>query len=126
MARLESRTVVLLDVYGSLFYAGARTLQARLPDPGQAESPAVVLRLRGRILLGATVFAVLSDYAERLAANGGRLYLSGVDAAVVQQIQRNRTVEQVDGVRVFEAADVLGESSRAAYRAASRWLESQS
>jgi len=126
MARLESRTVVLLDVYGSLFYAGARTLQARLPDPGQAESPAVVLRLRGRILLGATVFAVLSDYAERLAANGGRLYLSGVDAAVVQQIQRNRTVERVEGVRVFPAAEVLGESSRAAYRAASRWLESQS
>ena len=25
----------LLDVYGSLFYAGARTLQARLPDPGE-------------------------------------------------------------------------------------------
>jgi SulP family sulfate permease len=122
MPRLQSRTVVLLDVYGSLFYAGARTLQARLPDPGQAESPAVVLRLRGRTLLGATAFAVLSDYAERLVATGGRLYLSGVDPAVVQQIQRNRTVEQVDGVRVFEANEVVGESSLEAYHAASRWL----
>ncbi len=120
--RLESRKVVLLDVYGSLFYAGARTLQARLPDPAQAESPAVVLRLRGRVRLGATAFAVLSDYAERLAAAGGRLYLSGVDPAVVDQIRRNHTVDEVAGVRVFEADEVVGESSLQAYHAASEWL----
>jgi sulfate permease, SulP family len=124
--RLESRTVVLLDVYGSLFYAGARTLQARLPDPAQADSPAVVLRLRGRVRLGATAFAVLSDYAERLAAAGGRLYLSGVDPAVVDQIRRNRTVDEVTGVRVFEADDVVGESSLHAYHAASEWLATRS
>jgi SulP family sulfate permease len=124
--RLESRTVVLLDVYGSLFYAGARTLQARLPDPGQAVIAAVVLRLRGRTMLGATAFAVLSDYAERLAATGGRLYLSGVDPAVVRQIQRNRKVEKVTGVRIFEADDVVGDSSLRAYHAASRWLATRS
>jgi SulP family sulfate permease len=120
--RLESRTVVLLDVYGSLFYAGARTLQARLPDPAQADSPAVVLRLRGRVRLGATAFAVLADYAERLAAADGRLYLSGVDPAVLDQIRRNRTVDEVPGVRVFEADEVVGESSLQAYRAATEWL----
>jgi SulP family sulfate permease len=120
--RLESRQVVLLDVYGSLFYAGARTLQARLPDPAQAESPAVVLRLRGRVTLGATAFAVLADYAERLAAVSGRLYLSGVDPAVRDQIRRTRTVEQVTGVRIFEADNVIGESSLEAYHAAHRWL----
>ena len=35
---LADGDVVILDVYGSLFYAGARTLQLRLPDP--ADSPA--------------------------------------------------------------------------------------
>jgi SulP family sulfate permease len=124
--RLESRRVALLDVYGSLFYAGARTLQARLPDPGQAESPVVVLRLRGRTMLGATAFAVLSDYAERLAAAGGRLYLCGVDPLVVEQIRRNRTVEQVDGVEIFEASKLIGESSLEAYHAANTWLATRS
>jgi sulfate permease, SulP family len=124
--RLESRRVVLLDVYGSLFYAGARTLQARLPDPGLAESPVVVLRLRGRTMLGATAFAVLSDYAERLSAAGGRLYLSGVDPVVLEQIRRNRTVEQVDGVHIFEASEVIGESSLEAYHAANTWLATRS
>jgi SulP family sulfate permease len=74
---LTSNQVTVLDVYGSLFYAGARTLQARLPEVGDAEAPAVVLRLRGRTTLGATLFRILAAYAEQLAAAGGRLYLSG-------------------------------------------------
>ena len=69
--RLESRRVLLLDIYGSLYYAGARTMQAHLPDPEGADSPAVVLRLRGRALLGATSYAVLSDYAARIARSRG-------------------------------------------------------
>ena len=32
-ASLPSDQVTILDVYGSLLYAGSRTLQARLPDP---------------------------------------------------------------------------------------------
>jgi SulP family sulfate permease len=31
---LPDRSVTVLDVYGSLLYAGARTLEARLPNPG--------------------------------------------------------------------------------------------
>ena len=119
---LESRRVVLLDVYGSLFYAGARTLQARLPDPAAAESPAVVLRLRGRVMLGATAFVVLTDYAERLSRAGGRLYVSGVDVAILDQMRRNRTVQRVAGVNVFPASEVIGESSLEAYHAAESWL----
>ena len=49
---LTSDHVTILDVYGSLLYAGTRTLQARLPDPGGAEAPVVILRLRGRTSLG--------------------------------------------------------------------------
>jgi SulP family sulfate permease len=117
--------VVLLDIYGSLYYAGAKTLQAHLPDPTDAVSPAVVIRLRGRAMLGATSFTVLADYAERLSAAGGRLYLSGVDAATHEQMQRNRTVERSGVVEVFEATNVLGEASLTAYRAAEAWLAEQ-
>lgn len=39
---------VALDMYGSLLYAGARTLGTKLPDPRGARHPVVVLRLRGR------------------------------------------------------------------------------
>ena len=53
-ATLTSHQVTVLDVYGSLMYAGARTLEARLPDPAGANAPVVVLRLRRRTSLGAT------------------------------------------------------------------------
>jgi len=70
-ASLPSGVVTALDVYGSLLYAGARTLQARLPDPGGATRPVVVLRLRGRSSLGSTFFVMMTDYAMRLDAVGG-------------------------------------------------------
>lgn len=44
-ADLPSDQVTILDVYGSLLYAGSRTLQARLPNPAGSHGPAVVLRL---------------------------------------------------------------------------------
>jgi SulP family sulfate permease len=43
-ATLTSHHVTLLDVYGSLLYAGSRTLQAHLPDPAGTQAAAVVLR----------------------------------------------------------------------------------
>ena len=124
--RLPSRSPVLLDVYGSLFYAGARTLQSRLPDPAGSDRPVVVLRLRGRLMLGATSFTVLADYAERLHAAGGRLYLCGVDPAVLAQLRRiDMAGIAVDRVEAFEATDRLGEASLTAYRAAQAWLDVQ-
>ena len=66
-AVLASGQVTILDVYGSLMYAGSRTLQAHLPDPAGARSPVVVLRLRRRTSLGATFVKVVGDYADRLA-----------------------------------------------------------
>jgi SulP family sulfate permease len=114
-----SNAVTLLDVYGSLLYAGSRTLQARLPDPAGTESAAVVLRLRGRTALGSTFYAVVTDYAHRLEEHGGRLFLSGVDPHLLKQAQRTRPV---DSTRVFAATDVVGESSLAAYHAAQAWL----
>jgi SulP family sulfate permease len=124
-ARLESRQVILLDIYGSLYYAGARTLQAHLPDTEGVTGPAVVLRLRGRALLGATSYAVLSDYAARIDAVGGRLYLSGLDEGLLAQTRRNRTVEGAGDVRLFPATDVLGDASLDAYRHAREWLAAQ-
>lgn len=119
---LAARSVTLIDVYGSLYYAGARTLQARLPDPSGSERPAVVLRLRGRAMLGATAYVVLSDYARRLDHVGGRLYLSGVAPEVAEQLHRNATVEQAGEVRLFLATPTVGESSLGAYHAAQQWL----
>jgi MFS superfamily sulfate permease-like transporter len=117
---LASNHVTILDVYGSLLYAGARTLAAHLPDPGEARSPVVVLRLRRRTSLGATFVKVMADYADRLADADGRLYLSGLEPDVTEQLRRTG---QLGGhLHAFEADPVVGESTRAAYRDAEAWI----
>jgi len=119
---LASRQVTALDVYGSLLYGGSRTLQARLPDPSGATEPAVVLRLRGRTSLGSTFFVTMADYAHRLEAVGGRLYLSGVDPELLERMSRTKRLDLTGPVRVFEATDVVGESTSEAYHSAEAWL----
>jgi len=119
-AALTSHHVTILDVYGSLLYAGSRTLQAHLPDPAGTQAPAVILRLRRRTSLGATFFKVAGDYADRLAAADGRLYLSGLQPSITERLRRTGTIE--GPVRTFEATPVVGESTQAAYLDAEAWL----
>ena len=121
-AALRSHAVTLLDVYGSLYYAGARTLAIRLPDPTGTERAAAIVRLRGRTALSATGFAILAGYAERLEAAGGRLYLSGIDPSLVEQFRHTRRVDMGGSVHVFAAEPVIGDSSAHAYREAERWV----
>jgi sulfate permease, SulP family len=79
----------------------------------------VILRLRGRTSLGATFFKVVGDYADRLAAVDGRLYLRGLQPSLTERLRRTGTI---DGpVRTFEAT-VVGESTQAAYLDAGAWL----
>lgn len=112
---LSDNEIVILDVYGSLFYAGARTLQARLPDPDGAQDPVVILRLRGRTSVSATFLHVIGDYARRLDALGGRLYLSGVDPRIRDVWTDDLLHAQGLHIEFFPATSVLGESTLAAY-----------
>ena len=133
--------VVVLQAYGSLFYAGARTLQRHLPhpDPGPSPEPGgetveerrraaasatttpgpvVILRLRGRGTLGATFLKVIGDYARSLEDADGTLYLSGVDPRLAATWARDGTARELAGVHIREATPRLGESTTAALREA--------
>ncbi len=126
--RRASRTasVTVLDVYGSLLYAGARTLEARLPNPGSATMPVVVLRVRGRTTFGATALSVLRSYAHRLEALGGRLFVSGVDPKVSGLIRRTGRASDDRPFEVVEATPIIGESTDAAFEQATAWIAERS
>ncbi|MGW1339545.1 SulP family inorganic anion transporter [Kribbella sp. NPDC002412] len=120
--QLPSHQTTVLDVYGSLLYAGSRTLATRLPDPAGAEAPAVVLRLRGRTSVGATFVKVVADYAAALQAIDGRLYLSGVDHILAELLRRTDRVDVSGPVTVFEATELVGESTGRALHEAETWV----
>jgi SulP family sulfate permease len=121
---LAHRSVTILDVYGSLLYAGARTLEARLPNPGAAEMPVAVLRLRGRTTFGATALTVMRTYARRLDALGGRLFASGVDPKVAGLIRRT-TRDDDRAFEIVEATPIIRESTDHAYNQARAWIEAK-
>jgi SulP family sulfate permease len=119
---LASAAVTVLDVHGHLFFAGARTLERLLPRVAGAGNPVIVLRLRGRSRVGATLVDVLSDYAEQLRAANGRLYLTGVGPEIHAQIRHSGKLSLAGPVRLYEATPVRGESTRAALADATSWL----
>lgn len=121
--RLPTDRVTVLDIYGHLFYAGARTLERLLPLPEEgAVHPVVVLRLRGRTSLGATLEEVLARYAQKLAAAEGRLYLTGLSERAHKEAVRMAKLRLSGPVRTYEVTPVLWESTRAARAHAQAWL----
>lgn len=120
-ARLSSRNVTILQVYGSLFFAGARTLARRLPAPEGAEQPVVVLRLRGQTRIGATLIDVLSRYARELEAQDGRLFMAGLSPQVLTQLAGSDKLH-LSRDELFGARALQGESVGESYEAAAAWL----
>lgn len=123
--KLNSHEVTVLDIYGHLFYAGARTLEQQLPAPEGTQSPVVVLRMRGYNEYGATLLDVLSDYAEKLEAVDGRLYLSGMSEAAYDQVVESGRIKLMGPVHAYEAEPVVWESTNAAVTDARTWLVGQ-
>lgn len=123
-ARLVSNVVTVLDVEGSLFFAGARTLADALPNPDGATRPVVILRLRGYTSVGATLIEVLDNYADALTEVGGRLYLSGVDDEVSKQLRRAGKLDLDRVVHLIPADAIFGASTEQAVAHASAWLGS--
>jgi SulP family sulfate permease len=121
-ARLPSNTVTVIDVYGHLFYAGARTLERLLPSPQGAQSPALVLRLRSLTNAGATLLEVLANYADKLAEVNGRLYLSGINERVHDQVIRTGKLRLSGPVQVYEATSIRLQATRKAVADAQAWL----
>lgn len=117
----EDDGVTVLNIYGSLFFAGARTLYERLPRPVGAHRPVVILRVRGRSQIGATLVDVLDDYADALAAAGGRLYLTGVEPSLLDKFTRTGKLSDGNDPVFFAATERLGESTRRAIREAEAW-----
>lgn len=123
--KLSSHDVMVFDIYGHLFYAGARTLERQLPDPNGTESPVVVLRMRGYNELGATMIDVLSDYAEKLKNVDGRLYLSGLSKTAYDQVKRADTLELTGPVHAYGAEPIIWQSTSDAANDARTWLVGQ-
>lgn len=124
--RLPGGKVTVLDVYGHVFFAGARTLERLLPRPGPERRPVVILSLRGYESIGATMVEVLSDYADELRRVDGRLYLTGIGGKTLNRLLATKRFDEKTGpVRVYEATNIVWESLQEARADAEAWLSGE-
>ena len=124
-AQLASGKVTVLNLYGSLFFAGADRLEELLPDAREAQRAVVIVRLRGRNNLGSTICNVLERLTQRLARNGGKLMLSGVSDTLYRQIKPTGLFRLVGAENVIPADRRPAAAMRSAVAAAQRWLDGQ-
>jgi SulP family sulfate permease len=123
---LPAGEVVLLQPYGSLFFAAAPTFEAALPAVGAGSvGSVVVLRLRGRSDLGTTFMDVLHRYAESLAEVSSKLMIVSANDRIVEQMTVNGIVELIGTENVYPGSERVGATTRRAYDDALSWVESR-
>jgi SulP family sulfate permease len=119
---LASDQVTILDIHGSVFYAGAEIVGGLLPKATDSHRPAVVLRLRDRTDVGSTFLGVIERYRTEIEAVGGILMLAGVGPELRDQLERTGILAAVGEENVCEARPTLTASVSVAVDAAERWL----
>lgn len=120
-AKLDDGDTVILDIYGSLFYAGARTLSQMLPPVNGAKSVIVVLRLRGLREVGSTLLNVLNGYARDLQASGGDLFLASIAPDVKDRMVKSQHTGVIAADHIFVSSPRRFGSLEDAEMAAADW-----
>jgi SulP family sulfate permease len=119
--------VVVLQPYGSMFFASAPVFEEALPAvTDDTHNSVVVLRLRGRSDLGSTFVDVLLHYAEGLRDHDSKLVLVSADERIRDQLTVGGVTDLVGAENIYTSDEWIGRSLKQAHRDASEWVEAQS
>jgi len=116
--------VVVLQPYGSLFFASAPVFESALPrvEPTSTRS-VVIVRLRGHTDLGTTFLDVLARYAADLRDAGSRLVIVSVDSRVRRQLEVGGVTDIVGSSGVVVTDERVGVALAGAVAEARAWIE---
>jgi SulP family sulfate permease len=107
--------VLVLQPYGSLFFASAPTVEKQLPEAtGASRRAAVIIRLRGTDEIGLALIGVLRRYAAELDAVDASLRVVASEKRVLTQLERSGLRRELGDGRVYEGGEWVGEALRAA------------
>ena len=116
--------VIILQPYGSLFFASASVFEEALPEVTEATTNSVViLRLRGQNDLGSTFMGVLERYAEALREADSKLVLVYADPRIRSQLEAAHLVDALGEGNLYESDEWLGATVLAANDDALAWID---
>ncbi len=115
--------VIVLQPYGSLFFASAAVFEDQLPDvTAESTNSVVIVRLRGRNDLGSTLTDVLGRYGQALIAVGSRLVLITDSRKVIGQLAATGVTDIVGPDGIYTSDEWVGNTLRRAYGEAQEWV----
>ena len=120
---LPPREVVVLQPYGSLFFAAAAVFESSLPAVTDTSGGSVViLRLRGRSDLGTTFMDVLHRYAVALDGVGSKLVIVSANERIQEQLTVTGITDVIGTANVYAGDERIGAAVRLAYDDAVVWV----
>ena len=120
---LPAGEVVVLQPYGSLFFAAAPVFESALPAVTDASrNSVVILRLRGRSDLGTTFMDVLLRYAQSLVAVGSKLVVVSTNERIDEQLALTGITDVIGVENVYSGDERVGAAVRRAYDDAVAWV----
>lgn len=115
--------VVVLQPYGSLFFAAAAVFEEELPKVSdETRHSVVILRLRGRTDLGSTFMDALRRYAEELSAADSKLVIISGDDRVHEQLAVTRVSAAVGSENLYMSDEWVGATLKRAYAESVAWV----
>ncbi len=123
---VPANEVVMLQPYGSLFFASAPIFEEALPAvTSETTNSVVILRLRGRDDLGSTFTDVLLRYAETLDDADSKLVIVADSPNVHEQLAVARVTNAVGEQNIYASSKWVGETAGQAYDDAEAWIEAR-
>ncbi|MCB0973243.1 MAG: SulP family inorganic anion transporter [Actinobacteria bacterium] len=123
-AVLPGGEVVVLQPYGSLFFATAPLLDQALPDIAATSGDSVVvLRLRGHENIGSTLSNALHRYARRLNTVGSELMLVTDSDTIKHELAASSIGTLMNSDHIFSGDEHVGKTTRRAIAAAQKWID---
>lgn len=108
---LPSAEVVVVQPYGSLFFASAPTFSAGLPMvTAESTGSVVVIRLRGVDEIGLALIDVLRGYATRLQSRGSLLKLVVSNDHVLRQLQHEHVDTLIGEENLYRSTEWVGDA----------------
>jgi len=125
-AVLAPHEVVVLQPYGSLFFASAEAVERQLPELAETSRESVViLRLRGVDEVGMTVVEMLRRYVTAAGRHRSRVVLVVDSPRLVTELEVTGLLRDLGEDNIYRGDEWVGRAVRRAHRDAAAWVGRQ-
>ena len=120
---VPANDVLIIQPYGSLFFASASTFEKLLPAvSSETQNSVVIIRFRGRTDLGSTLTETLARYAEALRAANSKVMIVTDSSRVLGQLKATGVTPIIGEDNIYESDEWLGATARRANSDALDWI----